>query len=106
MSLYDIDLPSADEIDIPALKAKYQQERDRRIRKEGQAQYIKSVEDFAYSYEGDPYTPVTPRAPIARSHEVVILGGGWSGIMAGVALRNAGIKDFCNIDHAGDFGGV
>ena len=64
------------------------------------------VEDFVHTYEDDPYTPVTPRAPINRTHEVVILGGGWSGIMAGVALKRAGIDDFCNIDHAGDFGGV
>ncbi|WP_317928915.1 NAD(P)/FAD-dependent oxidoreductase [Halioxenophilus sp. WMMB6] len=106
MTLYDVDLPKAEEIDIPALKEKYKQERDRRMRNEGQNQYIKPTEDFEYVYEGDPYTPVTPREPIAKEFEVVILGGGFSGIMAGVQLRKAGIDNFCNIDHAGDFGGV
>ena len=106
MTMYDVDLPSAEEIDIPAQKQKYQQERDRRMTQSGQEQYVKPVEDFAYTYEGDPYTPVTPRAPISRDIEVVILGGGWSGIMAGIELRKQGIDDFCHIDHAGDFGGV
>ncbi len=106
MTLYDIDLPAADEINIDALKAKYQQERDRRMKKEGQEQYVKPVDDFAYTYEGDPYTPVTNREPLTKDIEVVILGGGWSGIMTGIELRKQGINDFCHIDHAGDFGGV
>lgn len=99
-------LPSAGEIDIPALKQKYRFERDRRMRKEGQSQYVKPVDDFADAYEADPYTPVKPRAAISEDLDIAILGGGWSGIMAGVELRKAGISDFRNIDHAGDFGGV
>jgi cation diffusion facilitator CzcD-associated flavoprotein CzcO len=99
-------LPSAAEINIPALKEKYRQERDSRMRKEGQAQYVRPVDDFADAYEADPYTPVTPRDPVSEDLEIAILGGGWSGISAGVQLRKAGINDFRNIDHAGDFGGV
>jgi cyclohexanone monooxygenase len=100
------ELPSADEFDIAALREKYRQERDKRMRKEGQEQYVQPVEDFADTYEGDPYTAVTPRDPISEEIDVAILGGGWSGIMAGVELRKAGVSSFRNIDHAGDFGGV
>jgi len=99
-------LPSVEEIDIPALKERYRQERDKRMRKEGQEQYVRPVDDFANAYEADPYTPVTPRAPISENLEVAVLGSGWSGIAAGVALRDAGIDSFRNIDHGGDFGGV
>ncbi|MBA57097.1 MAG: monooxygenase [Pseudomonadales bacterium] len=99
-------LPSADEIDIPALKKKYELERDRRIRKEGQQQYVQPKAEFAEAYEGDPYTPVKSRAAVSEEIEIAILGGGWSGIMAGVQLRKAGIDGFRVIDHAGDFGGV
>jgi len=101
-------LPSADEIDIPALKAKYRQERDRRIRPEGQDQYLKPAEeeDITETYDHDPYTPVTPRAALSEEIEVAVLGGGWSGILAGVQLKKAGIDDFRCIDHGGDFGGV
>jgi cation diffusion facilitator CzcD-associated flavoprotein CzcO len=37
---------------------------------------------------------------------VAILGAGFSGILAGVHLRNAGVSNFRHIEHAGDFGGV
>lgn len=99
-------LPGADEIDIPALKKKYELERNRRIRTEGQQQYVQPKAEFAEAYEGDPYTPLTPRDAICEEIEIAILGGGWSGIMAGVQLRKAGIDGFRVIDHAGDFGGV
>ena len=99
-------LPAADEIDIAALKAKYRQERDRRMRRDGQDQYVKPVDDFADVYEADPYLPTRSRDPISEEIDVAVLGGGWSGILAGVHLRRAGIASFRNIDHAGDFGGV
>lgn len=99
-------LPSAHEIDIAALKQKYQQERDRRISKAGQQQYVQPKAEFAEAYEGDPYTPVTPRQPLSEEIETAILGGGWSGIMAGVRMRKEGLDNFRVIDHAGDFGGV
>ncbi len=99
-------LPTVDEIDIDALKARYRQERDKRMRSDGQQQYEQPVEDLADNYAADPHTPVTPRDPIDEDIEIAVLGGGWSGIMAGVQLRKAGISGFRHIDHAGDFGGV
>jgi cation diffusion facilitator CzcD-associated flavoprotein CzcO len=99
-------LPSADDIDIPSLKEKYRQARDRRMRQEGQSQYVRPVDDFAGAYEADPYMPVTPRAAICEDLDIAILGAGWSGILAGVELRKSGCGRFRHIDHAGDFGGV
>jgi cyclohexanone monooxygenase len=95
-----------DEIDIGAIKEKYRQERDKRIRPEGQKQYVKTEEDFASSYQDDPHTPVQPRGSIVEDLDVAILGAGFSGTLAGVHLRNAGVKNFRHIEHAGDFGGV
>jgi len=100
------DLPSIDEIDIPALREKYRLERDRRMRKEGQYQYVRPEDDFADAYYADPYAPVVPRAALREDIDVAVLGGGWSGILAGVHLRRQGIASFRHIDHAGDFGGV
>ncbi len=99
-------LPSGAEIDIEALRQQYRQERDQRMRKDGQAQYLKPVDDLADAYEADPYTPRSPRAPLDEETDVAVLGGGWSGILAGVQLREHGIGRFRHIDHAGDFGGV
>lgn len=99
-------VPPPESIDIPATREKYRQERERRMRKDGQQQYARPVEDLAENYEGDPHTPVTPREAISEETDVIVLGAGFSGILAGVQLRKAGVTNFRNIDHAGDFGGV
>ena len=49
-----------DDIDIPALREKYRQERDKRLRPEGQKQYLRTADDFADQYEVDPHMPVVP----------------------------------------------
>jgi cyclohexanone monooxygenase len=98
--------PAPGEIDIPALRERYRQERDKRLRREGQQQYVKTEDDFAASYESDPHMPVQPRSSISEDLDVAILGGGFSGLMAGVHLRQAGVTHFRHIEHAGDFGGV
>jgi cation diffusion facilitator CzcD-associated flavoprotein CzcO len=98
-------VPGPEEIDIPALRMRYLQERDKRLRPEGQEQYLKTEGELA-AYEADPHMPVHPRDPIQQDIDVAILGAGFSGIMAGVHLRNAGVTNFRHIDHAGDFGGV
>jgi cation diffusion facilitator CzcD-associated flavoprotein CzcO len=99
--------PPASEIDIPAMREKYRHERDKRIRREGQEQYVRPTGgEVVEDYITDPHMPVTPRAPISEELDVVVLGAGWSGIMAAYHLQKAGVTSFRNIDSAGDFGGV
>ncbi len=99
--------PPASEIDIPAMREKYRHERDKRIKREGQEQYVRPAGgEIVEDYVTDPHTPVTPRAPISEELDVVVLGSGWSGIMASYHLAKAGVTSFRNIDSAGDFGGV
>jgi cyclohexanone monooxygenase len=93
-------------IDIPGLRKKYQQERATRLRREHGEQYVRPAGDFADAYEHDPHMPVRERAPLAEDIEVAILGGGWTGLLAGFHLRQAGINNFRHIEHGGDFGGV
>jgi cyclohexanone monooxygenase len=95
-----------DDVDIDALRQKYAQEREKRMRADGSAQYLELKGEFADFAEVDPHTPVTPRAPIAEDVEVVVLGGGIAGLLAGVYLKKAGIEDARVIEMAGDFGGV
>jgi cation diffusion facilitator CzcD-associated flavoprotein CzcO len=95
-----------DEVNIPALREKYRQERDKRLNTEGQKQYVQPKGEFADNYESDPHMPVTPRDPISEDLDVAILGAGWTGIMSGYHLQQAGVTTFRHIDHAGDFGGV
>lgn len=106
MKVEPTNVPPASEVDIPALKEKYRQERDKRIRPEGQKQYSKIREEFREEYIEDPHMPITPRDPVVEDLDVAVLGTGWSGIMASYHLRNAGVTNFRNIDHGGDWGGV
>ncbi|MET7769295.1 NAD(P)/FAD-dependent oxidoreductase [Nocardia sp. NPDC005366] len=94
------------EVDIDALREKYLAERDKRIRTEGQDQYLVTEEGFNEFYEGDPYTTVVPREPITEEIGVAILGGGWAGLIAAARLEAAGVTDFRIIELAGDFGGA
>jgi len=95
-----------DDIDIRSLREKYLHERDKRLRSEGQKQYVRPVGEFADNYESDPHMPVLPRDSISEDLDVAILGAGWSGILAAYHLKQAGVTNVRNIDHAGDFGGV
>jgi cyclohexanone monooxygenase len=94
------------DVDIPAMRAKYKQERDRRLRKDGQGQYIRTEGKYAKVYEDDPHVRRTPRVPISEDLDIAIIGAGWSGLLAAYRLKQAGITTFRNIDSAGDFGGV
>ncbi|SQD95221.1 MULTISPECIES: NAD(P)/FAD-dependent oxidoreductase [unclassified Parafrankia] len=94
------------EVDHDALRTKYLGERDKRLRREGQKQYVVTEGDFEEFYEADPYTPVVPRTPIVEDIDVAILGGGWAGLVAAARLQQQGVTDFRIIDLAGDFGGV
>ncbi|WP_319456350.1 MULTISPECIES: NAD(P)/FAD-dependent oxidoreductase [unclassified Mycobacterium] len=95
-----------EDVDIPALQEKYAAERAKRLRPEGGSQYLELEGDFAEFYEVDPYTTVTERGPIVEDADVVILGGGFAGLLAGAYLKKAGVEGIRVIEMAGDFGGV
>jgi cyclohexanone monooxygenase len=89
-----------------ALKEKYRQEREKRLRPEGQAQYLEFSGVFS-DFDVDPYVdPGFTRDPIDETVDVVIVGGGFGGMLAGARLREAGVHDFRIIDKGGDFGGT
>ncbi|MFI4965864.1 MAG: flavin-containing monooxygenase [Caulobacterales bacterium] len=101
-------LTGADDLgfDPEALRARYRQERDKRRRSDGNAQYREVAGEFAH-YLDDPYvTPGFSRAPLTDEVEVLVVGGGFGGLLAGARLRQAGISDIRIIEKGGDFGGT
>jgi cyclohexanone monooxygenase len=94
------------EVDRDALRDKYLAERDKRIRPDGQQQYLVAEGEFEEFYENDPYTPVAPRLPISEDVDVLVLGGGFAGLITAHELLKAGVTDFRIVDHGGDFGGA
>ena len=92
--------------DPDALRAKYREERDRRLHADGNDQYVEVKGEFAHFVE-DPYVaPGFTRAPITDAVEVAVIGGGFGGLLAGARLREAGIEDVRVIEKGGDFGGT
>jgi cation diffusion facilitator CzcD-associated flavoprotein CzcO len=95
-----------DGFDPEAVKAKYLAERDKRL-VPGRADIVDVRSDPRFlRYCEDPFTPVAERAPVVDDVEVVVVGGGMAGILAGVELRKAGIERIRVIDQAGGFGGT
>ena len=92
----------APRIDKEALKRKYREERDKRLRAEGVAQYARLFGELA----ADPYTEVVPREPRRDHVTFTFIGGGFAGLVTGARLREAGVDDVRIIDKAGDFGGT
>jgi cation diffusion facilitator CzcD-associated flavoprotein CzcO len=92
--------------DADTLRDKYRRERDRRLREEGNDQYVEVTEQFAHFLD-DPYAdPGFERQPLHDQVEVLIIGGGFGGLLAGARLRQAGVEDIRIIDPAADFGGT
>ena len=92
--------------DPDALREKYRQERDKRIRPEGNEQYIEVEGKFAH-YVDDPYVaPGFTREPLTDEVDIVIIGGGFGGLLAGARFREAGLNNFRIIEAGGDFGGT
>ena len=80
--------------DPDELGKKYQQERDKRLRADGNEQYQEVKGDFAY-FVDDPYIDnELQRDALESEVEVVIIGGGFGGMLAAARLREAGIDDF------------
>ena len=92
--------------DPDALRERYRQEREKRLRPEGNAQYIEVKGDFS-RYVDDPYVePDFTRRPLDDEIEVLVIGGGFGGQIAAAKLRQAGVDDFRIVEKAGDFGGT
>lgn len=95
------------EIDLDVLREKYRRERDKRLRTDGQDQYIEVSGRYGHYLDEDPFTPeIAARDPLRDEVEVLIIGGGWGGLLAAARLREAGIDDIRIVDNGADFGGA
>lgn len=93
-------MPTADE-----LRARYRAERDKRLRSDGNEQYVEPTGRFAH-FVDDIWTPRTEREPVLEEVEVAVIGAGFAGLVTGARLKQAGVDDVRLIDGAGDVGGV
>ena len=93
--------PSLEEV-----RERYRIERAKRIRPEGIAQFKELTGDLA-EFDRDPFAdPDVTRAPVDEEHEVLVVGGGFAGMLTTINLKAHGVEDIRIIDKAGDFGGT
>ena len=76
------------ELGLPeALHRKYLAERNKRLRADGDAQYLDLSGDFA-AYADDVYAdPGLVRDPLSDEVDVVVVGGGHSGLLTAARMR-------------------
>ncbi len=91
--------------DKKALLAKYIAERDKRLRADGNGQYLQLKGQLAH-YLDDPYTDFVERAPKSDHVTFAFVGGGFAGLVTCARLVEAGITDVRIVEKGGDFGGT
>ena len=102
MSVQEMDLG----FDSDQLREKYRVERDKRLRGDGSEQYQEMVGDFTH-YVDDPYIDEKiEREPLTDEMDVIVIGGGFGGLIAGARLKESGIERVRIIEKGGDFGGT
>src|SRR5580765_492085 len=94
------------DFDPQALRERYRRERDKRMRDDGENQYIEAASQFAHYAEDDPYVEPFERDPLDLDIDVAVIGAGFSGLMAGARLKERGVTNFRIIEAGGDFGGT
>ncbi len=98
--------PADHAFDPDALREKYREEREKRLRPDGNDQYLEVKRDFA-GFATDPYVePGYTREPMTDEVDVALIGGGFGGLLAGARLRQAGVESVRVIEKGGDFGGT
>jgi cyclohexanone monooxygenase len=88
------------------LRKKYRVEREKRLRSDGNAQY-RDFSGVFKDFDADPYVePGFTREAVIDDVEVVLVGGGFGGMLTGARLHQAGITNFRIIEKGGDLGGT
>ena len=102
MSVQEIDLG----FDPDELRERYRVERDKRLRPDGSEQYQEMTGDFTH-YVDDPHIgKKIEREPLTDEMDVIVIGGGFGGLIAGARLKESGIERVRIIEKGGDFGGT
>ncbi|MCA1710615.1 MAG: NAD(P)/FAD-dependent oxidoreductase [Actinobacteria bacterium] len=95
---------TVDPAEKEALRRKYAEERAKRLRPDGNEQYVRVTGELS-GYLADPYTPVVPREPRTDHVTVAFIGAGFAGLATGARLKEVGV-DVRLVEKGGDVGGT
>ena len=85
MNSEETSMASTNELNIAELKERYREERDKRLRADGNSQYIR-IEGQLSHYLEDPYTPVSHER--RRRPRTFILRRSFAGLVTGARLKS------------------
>jgi cyclohexanone monooxygenase len=106
MVMHARDLVGDIDFDPDGLRARYRNERDKRLRPDGNEQYVEITDRFAH-FADDPWADCSfTREPLTDHVDVLIVGAGFGGLLAGARLRDAGFARIRLLDAAADVGGT
>jgi cation diffusion facilitator CzcD-associated flavoprotein CzcO len=94
-------------LDQDTIAARYEQERSKRVRGDGYAQFQQTDGAFA-CFQQDVAAP-SPiiRDPVTENPtKVLIVGGGFAGLVTAVRLKEKQMDDFVIVERGADFGGT
>ncbi len=92
--------------DPDALRARYREERAKRLRADGNAQYREITGELAHFLADPAATEPDRREPCHDRVEVLIVGAGFSGLLAGAKLRDVGVESIRIVDDGAAPGGT
>ena len=90
--------------DFDAVRDRYRMERERRAAA-GDRRYRDSGEAIE-ALLTDPYTPRVERDPVDEEADVLVVGGGFGGLLTAARLRQAGVREIRVVEAGGDVGGT
>lgn len=102
----DLVSASGEAIDLAALRSKYREERDKRLRSDGKDQYIEVAGKFAHFTEDNISREVPVRDILTDETDVLMIGCGFASLTLAAKLRDEGVGNIRMMDKAGDFGGT
>ncbi len=98
--------PGPIQFDPEELRARYAAERDKRLRDDGLGQYLDLSGELAHLADDDPYADPLERPPVDDAPDVLIVGGGFSGLLSAARLVGEGVESFRIVEAGADFGGT
>ena len=92
-------------VDTGRLRERYAEERAKRLRADGNDQYLEVAGPLA-RFARDRFTDVPDRPPMSDEVDALVVGGGFGGLLAAARLRGAGLADVRIVERGGGLGGT